>query len=153
MNSEQNIGRIDAYLGYWLRFVSNQVTNAFQQKLAKKGVTVAEWLILRFLWSQAPCSLTKLSEVMGIDKGSMSRLTDRLEKRNLIKRTTDLKDRRLYSIELTAEGSLLVPKLAQIADENDAYFFGHLSSHQFQDIKNFLNDMVTRHNFSHIPLD
>jgi DNA-binding MarR family transcriptional regulator len=152
-DKDLKIADIDAYLGYWLRFVSNQVTNAFQQKLAKEGATVAEWLILRFLWSHAPCSLTKLSEVMGVDKGSISRLTDRLEKRCLIKRNTNLKDRRFYSIELTPEGHALVPKLAKIADENDSDFFNHLSSQQFKDVMSFLKDMVQRYHFSHKPLD
>jgi DNA-binding MarR family transcriptional regulator len=152
-NLNIQIGEMDSYLGYWLRFVSNQVTNAFQQKLAKKDITVAEWLVLRFLWSHAPCSSTRLSEELVIDKGGISRLSDRLEKRNLIKRTVDQKDRRLYSIELTPLGIKLVPELAQIADENDAYFFGHLTGKKFDGIMKLLKDMVNRHEFSQKPVD
>lgn len=147
------IGEMDSYLGYWLRFASNLVTNAFQQKLSQKDITVPEWLVLRFLWSHAPCSSTKLSEELVIDKGGISRLSDRLEKRNLIKRTVDQKDRRLYSIELTPTGKKLVPELAQIADENDAYFFGHLTEKKFDGIMNFLKDMVNRHEFIQKPID
>lgn len=152
-NMKHQLADIDDYLGYWLRFASNQVTNSFQQKLAKKDVTVAEWLVLRFLWSHAPCSPTQLSEAMGLDKGAISRLSDRLEKRKLLKRSTDLKDRRLYSIELTPAGIKLIPQLAKIADENDAYFFGHLSKKQFDDLMQFLKDMVKRFEFSRKPVD
>lgn len=144
---------IDAYLGYWLRFVSNQVTNSLQLKLANKDVTVAEWLVLRSLWTYAPCSPTKLSEEMGLDKGAISRLTDRLEKRDLIKRTTELKDRRLYSIELTSAGAKLVPQLSKIADENDAHFFGHLSKKQFEQQMQFFKDMVKRYEFNRKPIE
>lgn len=152
-NRKIQLKGIDAYLGYMLRFVSNQVTNAFQQQLAKKHVTVAEWLVLRFLWDYAPCSSKQLSEAMGIDKGAISRLSDRLEKRNMIKRTADLKDRRLYSIELTPAGSKLVPQLAMIADQNDANFFDHLTKKQFAEIMEFLIDMVNRYEFTRKPID
>lgn len=147
------IGDIDSYLGYMLRFVSNQVTNTFHQKLAEKKVTVAEWLVLRFLWAHAPCSPTTLSEEMGIDKGSISRLSDRLEKRHLIKRTMDLNDRRLYSIELTSAAIKLIPQLAKVAEENDAHFFGHLSAKQFDEVMNFLKEMVNRFEFIRKPID
>lgn len=142
---------IDSYIGYWLRFVSNQVTNAFQQKLAKMNTTVAEWLLLRFLFTHAPCSPTQVSEAMGIDKGAISRLAWRLENNGLIKRTQDPNDRRLYSIELTPKGFTLVPKLAKIADENDAFFFSHLSKGQSEQIMKILKDMVTRFGFNRIP--
>lgn len=147
------ISDIDAYLGYWLRFVSNQVTNAFQQRLAQKDVTVAEWLVLRFLWSHAPCSPTKLSEEMGIDKSAISRLSDRLEKRGLVKRSIDQPDRRLYSIVLTPAGNKLIPELAKLADENDAHFFGHLSKKKFDDLMQWLKDMAHRFEFSRKPID
>jgi len=147
------VSDMDAYLGYWIRYVSNQVTTAFQQRLAQLDTTVAEWLVLRFLLSHAPCSLTKLSTEMGIDKGGISRLSDKLEKRGLIKRTTDANDRRLYSVELTSAGARLVPKLAKLADENDEFFFGHLSKKKMDEMMSFLKDMVKRFEFDKKPVD
>lgn len=150
---ESKMGDIDSYLGYWLRFVSNQVTASFQQRLLEKEVTVAEWIVLRFLLSNAPCSLTKLAEEMGIDKGAVSRLTDRLEKRGLISRTVSPEDRRLFSIELTQAGFKLVPVLAKIADENDAHFFGHLRKKDVDFITDILKDVVSRYGFRGKPIN
>ncbi len=146
-------GDIDSYLGYWLRFVSNHVSAAFQQRLSEKGATVAEWIALRFLYSHAPCSLTQLSEEMGMDKGALSRLSDRLERRGLITRTMSQVDRRLSSLELTSEGLKLVPILAKIADENDAYFFGHLNKKEMDLMMDLLKDIVSRHEFRGTALD
>jgi DNA-binding MarR family transcriptional regulator len=152
-SSGSQIGDIDSYLGYWLRFVSNQVTASFQQRLLEKEITVAEWIALRFLHSHAPCSLTKLAEEMGMDKGAVSRLTDRLEKRELIKRNVSQKDRRLFSIELTLLGQKTVPILSKIADENDHYFFGHLSKKEANQLTQVLKDIVERHEIKGRPLD
>ena len=146
------IGEIDSYLGYWLRFVSNQVTSVFQQKLSEKGVTVAEWVALRFLYAYAPCSQSKLSEEMGIDKGSISRIADRLEKMGLLKRMEG-EDRRAFSIRLTPLGLKLVPELAKIAEENDSFFFDHLTKKEVELMSRILKDLVNRHGLSAKPLD
>jgi len=150
--SEEIISHIDVFLGYWLRFVSNQVTSAFQQRLMERGVNVAEWFALRVLYSSQPCSLTELAEEIGMDKGVVSRLTDRLEKQGLIKRTIPMEDRRLFSIELTASGRKLVPVLAKIAQENDQRFFGHLSKEEIAAMTDFLKDLVVRHDFRSKPI-
>ena len=42
----------EAHLAYWLRFVSNHVSQAFGQKLQARDVTVAEWVLLRSLFDQ-----------------------------------------------------------------------------------------------------
>lgn len=150
--TQSEIGNIDSYLGYWLRFVSNQVTASFQEHLAQEKVSVAEWITLRFLYSHSPCSLTQLSEEMGMDKGAASRLADRLEQRGLILRNVSSQDRRLFSIELTAAGKKLVPTLAKIADENDAFFFGHLNQKEFDHIVKLLKGIVNRHEFKSKPV-
>lgn len=151
MNSK--VSNIDAYLGYWLRFVSNQVSASFQTRLSEKDVTVAEWIVLRILLSQAPCSLTALVDAMGMNKGALSRLTDGLEKRGLIKRNLHAQDRRLFSIELTNAGLELLPSLAKIAEENDAQFFGHLSSKDHTFIMEILQGIVARHGFRSKPVE
>ena len=147
-----NIGDMDSYLGYWLRFVSNQVSASFQQRLSEKEVTVAEWIALRFLYSHSPCSLTKLADEMGMDKGALSRIIDRLEKREFITRTFTDEDRRLSSIALTTSGKKIVPALAKIADENDVHFFGHLSQKEILQMKAFLKGLVNRHGFKNKPI-
>ena len=148
----QKIGEMDAFLGYWLRLVSNQITASFQQRLSEKKVSVAEWLALRFLYSHAPCSLTTLAKEMGMNKGAVSRLAQSLEERHLIKRTVTANDHRLFSIELTADGVELVPALAEIAEQNDLHFFGHLSKKELESTFELLKDMVNRHGFKTKPL-
>ncbi|MEO5971386.1 MAG: MarR family winged helix-turn-helix transcriptional regulator [Bdellovibrionia bacterium] len=151
--TKSQLGEVDSYLGYWLRFVSNQVTASFQQRLATQGVSVAEWIALRVLCNLAPCSSTRLVQEMGMDKGVVSRLTDRLEKQGLIKREVSPVDRRFFSIELTPQGCNLIPALTKIADENDAFFFGHLSKTESATLINTLKDLVSRHGFKAKPVD
>jgi DNA-binding MarR family transcriptional regulator len=89
---------------------------------------------------------------MGLNKGVVSRLVDRLEKRNFIKRTVSEKDRRLSSIELTPAGIKLVPKLAHLADENDEKFFGHLPKREREALAGFMRELVKHHGFKTKPI-
>ncbi len=80
---------LEAHLGYWLRFVSNQVSQSFGRKLAAIDVSVAEWVVLRELltatrWFRASCA-----RKIGMTRGAVSKIMDRLEAKSLLTRTTN----------------------------------------------------------------
>lgn len=150
---EKSVSALEDHLGYWLRFVSNYVSSSFQRRLAEKGVTVAEWVALRSLQEKSPCSLSQLVEEMGMDKGRVSRLVDRLHKRGFAHRKISRDDRRSVEIVITAAGQDLLPVLAGEADENDHQFFGHLSQKEARNLKVFLKNVVERHELKTKPID
>jgi hypothetical protein len=49
-------------------------------------------------------------------------------------------------------GAKLVPSLAEIADENDSHFFGHLSKKEMNHVTDLLKDIVNRHGFKSKPV-
>ena len=53
---------------------------------------------------------------------------------------------------LTESGHILVPKLAAIADENDAHFFGHLTDTQRQSLATLMNELVIHHQLKQVPI-
>jgi DNA-binding MarR family transcriptional regulator len=74
---------LDAHLGYWLRFVSNQVSHAFSLRLARRDVTVAEWVVLRELYDAIEVVPSTLAERLGMTRGAISKLADRLAGKGL----------------------------------------------------------------------
>lgn len=42
---------LTAHIGFWMRIVSNSVSHAFARKLESSRVTVAEWVVLREMYS------------------------------------------------------------------------------------------------------
>jgi DNA-binding MarR family transcriptional regulator len=146
------ISPLEAHLGYWLRFVSNHVSRAFSTKLAERGVTVPEWVVLRQLY-EARGIASKLAEELQMTRGAISKLVDRLADKALVTRAEGAGDRRYQSLELTVAGRALVPKLAALADQNDAEFFGHLSDAERARIEGALKEIVRRHQLTIIPID
>lgn len=147
------ISPLEAHLGYWLRFVANQVSHAFSRKVAACDVSVAEWVILRELYDGDSLSPSTLAEKMGMTRGGVSKLADRLVAKALATRTTSDEDRRYQALALTAQGRALVPRLSALADQNDAMFFGHLKPAERQKIENVMREIVRRHGFKSVPVE
>ena len=61
------VSPLEAHLGYWLRFVSNQVSHSFSVKLAARDITVAEWVVLRELYECNDMVPSVLAEKIGMN--------------------------------------------------------------------------------------
>ncbi|HEY7929950.1 MAG TPA: hypothetical protein VID71_08060, partial [Steroidobacteraceae bacterium] len=74
-------------------------------------------------------------------------------RKNLLTRSEAQTDRRYQDISLTRTGSELVPKLARLADRNDAEFFGVLSAAERKTLLEILKKMASRHQLKRLPLE
>jgi DNA-binding MarR family transcriptional regulator len=144
---------ITAHLGYWLRAVSNHVSHAFARKVDAHGVTVAEWVLLRQLLDVSSLAPSALAERMGMTRGAISKLAERLVNKALITRRDDPHDGRAQVLALTAAGRALVPRLAALADQNDAEFFAHLSDRDRRHLQRILASVVERRGLTGMPVD
>ena len=144
---------LKTHIGFWLRFVSNHVSQAFARKLLLSGVTVAEWVILREMFHRDGTAPSDLATLTGLTRGAVSKLVDRLIAKDLIARTYAEDDRRYQSLALTATGNKLVPKLAAIADENDKAFFDILSKKERAKLRDTLTKLVEAHNLTTVPIE
>jgi DNA-binding MarR family transcriptional regulator len=138
------VSPLDAHLGYWLRFVSNRVSHSFSLKLQSHGVTVAEWVVLRQLYDQDAIAPSELADRIGMTRGAVSKLADRLISKSLIRRSISKDDRRCQSLMLSPSGQALVPTLGAAADRNDAEFFGHLEHRERKHVENVMKEIVRR---------
>jgi DNA-binding MarR family transcriptional regulator len=146
-------GDLESHTGYWLRFVSNHVSHAFKGKVEALGVTVAEWVVLRVLLDGDEANPSALAERLGMTRGAISKLADRLVAKGLVRRRVDTGDRRYQTLALTAAGRRLVPKLAAEADRNDAEFFGHLTAAERTALHGLLKDVVRLRGLKDVPVD
>lgn len=142
---------LEAHLGFWLRFVSNHVSQRFRQQLEAQGVTVTEWVALRTLLAQGEGSHAGLIDALGMTKGAASKVISRLEEKGLAQRQWADGNARAQRLALTAKGKALVPKLARLADANDEHFFGHLPLAERQALVAAMQALVQHHQLKQIP--
>ncbi|TGL14420.1 MarR family winged helix-turn-helix transcriptional regulator [Leptospira levettii] len=145
---------LKSHLGYHLRMVSNAVSHTFAKKLTNLDVTVAEWVILREMYShETNTSPSIVAEITGLSRGAVSKLIDRLLHKGLVSREEGMIDRRYQEIKLTKQGKTLVPKLAIIADENDDAFFLKLTGLEKKQLRNILKKLTNLHNLNTNPIE
>ncbi|MEU7062890.1 MarR family transcriptional regulator [Streptomyces sp. NPDC046161] len=130
------------HLGYWLRRLSDEVHARFERQLAEHGVTVSQWTVLITVYRGDATTTREVARYADIDAGAVSRLVDRLIAKGLISREPDPGSRRILRLTLTDAGRDLAPRLAEIADRNDAYFFAHLDPDQRLQLEEWIRRLV-----------
>ena len=73
-------------------------------------ITTEQWTVMACLWKEDKVTQQRLCDLTSKDKPSITRLIDNLEKRNLVTRVSDAKDRRINLIHLTSKGEQLQSK-------------------------------------------
>ena len=146
------VSALEDHLGFWLRRVSNQVSARFTRQVEAHGLSVSDWVALRRLYPDAEVSPTALVESLGMTKGAISKVVDRLEAQGLARRARRDDDRRHLHVTLTDDGRALVVTLAKLADENDAHFFGHLSPDAHDALLSALRGLSATHGLVAVPV-
>ena len=123
------------------------------RKVEAQGVTVAEWVLLREMFDAGAANPSRLASTVGMTRGAVSKLVERLCRKELAVRLSSDGDRRYQTVELTAAGKRLIPILAQLADENDREFFGHLKQEERTRLVSMLQEIVRRHGWKDLPVD
>ena len=79
--------------------------------VASLEVTSAQFAILKKVLKGKASAACELCKAMDYDRGAMSRMIDRLEKKGLIRRVALAHTRRTRALEVTAAGKAAFPKM------------------------------------------
>ena len=96
---------LERYVPAFVTFIANKLSRsatAFYQK--RFGVNVTEWRIMSLLAIEPGIPASRICNVIGFDKGPVSRTLAALQQRGLIRIEIDRQDGRSHSIALTAKG-------------------------------------------------
>ncbi|MFF8727129.1 MarR family winged helix-turn-helix transcriptional regulator [Streptomyces sp. NPDC015171] len=129
------------HLGYWLRRLSDEVHGRFEAELGRYDVTVSQWGVMAGVF-HGHDTTKAVAAHMDIDPGAVSRLVDRLTAKGLVRREPDPASRRTVRLVLTERGQALVPVLAELADRNDAHYFGSLDPGQRHRLEEWIRRLV-----------
>lgn len=96
---------LDRYVPAIVTFISNKLSRSATALYQKRfGVNVTEWRIMSLLAIEPGIPASRICNVIGFDKGPVSRTLAMLRDRGLISIENDRLDGRSHSIALTAKG-------------------------------------------------
>lgn len=98
-------------IGKRIRLAHMAFSRALRLELAKHDVSFGQFVHLEQLWVEDGLTQTDLSHRIGIETASSTSILDQLEKRGLIERRRNDRDRRKINVFLTDSGTDLQPVL------------------------------------------
>ncbi len=100
--------RIDPEFQTLLRGIQIRFARFFDLVLQGKKVTVSQYNVLATLSSEGPLAMNRVAKKLHITKPAITHLVDCLENEKLISRDSHPKDRRVFLLNLTNKGKILV---------------------------------------------
>lgn len=120
--AKRNAG-LDGYIstresvGFVVREVYRLFARCLQARIAREGVTIGMWFVLRMLWDEDGLTQRELSERVGINGPTMVTAVNSMERAGLVKRVPNTIDRRKTNVYLTPHGRAMKRKLWPAAAE------------------------------------
>jgi DNA-binding MarR family transcriptional regulator len=110
------------------------------QLLKTEDLSPAQYNVLRILRGAAPAGLTcgEIGNRMISRDPDITRLLDRLEKRGLISRGREEKDRRIVLTRITSDGMEMLAGLDQPVRSLHSTLLGHLGEERLRDLAELL---------------
>ena len=144
---------LELHLGFWLRRVSNHVSGTFGKALQAKQVSVAEWVVLSHVDEHPEIRPADLAETIGLTRGAISKVLDKLEDKKWITRKILETDNRGQMLHLTQQGRRVLPELREIANRNDRRFFDCLNAREKAMFGQLLRKLTISNELSDIPVE
>ena len=120
--------------------ITAQLRTAIEHDLSEFGVTARQLPVMVLTHTGRANRPSELAQLIGIDRGAVTRLVDRLVEKGLVRRADDPGDLRAARIELTERGRTLVPVLRAIVEARYEATLAHLEP----DERGLLLSMLTR---------
>jgi DNA-binding MarR family transcriptional regulator len=113
------------------------------------SVAIPEWVAINQLAAGTGLTPATLAATMGMTRGAVSKVLDKLDSKKLISRSMSSVDSRVQLLSLTERARRILPRLTGVADGNDSYFFAALDSRE----KTALRKLAVFHQISRIPVE
>lgn len=111
------IGKKPNTLGLLLHDTARLLRRLIDRQVAPYQITRAKWLVLGILDRENGVAQNVLAERLELDKSTVTRLIDRMERRGLVERRPDAHDRRISRIYLHSGVGPLLADLERISDQ------------------------------------
>ena len=117
---------LDAFIK--LRRAAESVSSRVNGHLADAGLTESQFGVLEALWHLGPLSQAVLARKILRSSGNLTLVVDNLEKRALVARSRESRDRRFVTVSLTPEGKELIRSLFPPHVQRIVAEFEHLTA-------------------------
>jgi DNA-binding MarR family transcriptional regulator len=103
--------QLDQHAFFWLTQAIGSRDRRLAQELREFGLRVPEWRVLASLCARRRCSMSELADLATIDRTTLTRTVDRMERAGWVTRLSDAKDLRVTRLAPTGGGERLFERV------------------------------------------
>jgi DNA-binding MarR family transcriptional regulator len=143
----------DDSVAYLMRRIIAVIGQGIERELEPTGLTNAQWIPLLKLYMGNASTVAELARVCELDAGSMTRLLDRLEAKQLCRRVRSSDDRRVVNLELTEAGRAAARGIPEILCRIQNEHLAGFSHEEWQSLKGYLRRILDTAQKMQAPAD
>lgn len=129
-------------MNFLLSVAQHKVFKYYSQQLEECGVTPAQAGIISCLAKESPLTPKKIGDLLHLEASTISGILDKMQKNDLIERTTDSENRRLVLVSLTEKSKQLYPRTNQTTQEMNEQVLANLSEQEIKVLKESLKKII-----------
>jgi MarR family transcriptional regulator, transcriptional regulator for hemolysin len=127
-------------IGLQLTRTAHAATQAFERAMAEAGGSASAWQVLLLVRTQQGDTQSKMAEMMGLTRATLTHHLNALERQGLVRRWREDSNRRVQHVALTDAGEDLFTRLRDVAVRHDERLRSQLSDKQVA----LLGDLLDR---------
>lgn len=105
------------YTGFLVAKAHQRLWTLFSEAISDIGTDIPCCGVLHLLVENGPMSQQQLGRMLRIDRTTMVKMVDQLEKRKLARRKDHPNDRRVYMVDITPAGRKALAEIQKVADQ------------------------------------
>jgi DNA-binding MarR family transcriptional regulator len=134
---------LDRYATYFFTTITNKLSNGASRLYLKEfQIGVVEWRVIAMLCIEPRIPAMRITQVIAIDKGSVSRAVTSLHKQGYLREIVDEVDERRKNLELTAAGYKLHNRIINLALERERRLLSGFTDKEVDVLLEFLGRIL-----------
>jgi DNA-binding MarR family transcriptional regulator len=105
------------YTGFLVAKAHQRLWSLFSEEISRIGTDIPCCGVLHLLAENGPMSQQQLGRVLRIDRTTMVKMIDQLERSKMARRRDHPEDRRIYLVDITPAGRKALTAMQKIADQ------------------------------------
>lgn len=127
--------------GFWMSRIKRVSNRQFEKMLVDSGIDAfngAQGRILYVLWQEDNIPISRISELTGLAKTTLTSMLDRMEEAGLLRREPSPKDRRQIRIVLTDHARSLEADYNRISQRMTEAYFRDFTEEEIRQFESYL---------------
>ncbi len=138
----RDVLNLDRYIPFFLTSLTNKWSSGASKKFIEEfHIGIVDWRVIAMLAVEPNITANRVCQVIGLDKGAVSRCFRHLDKSKIISIKADPTDARLKNVQLTAKGLKLHDQIMKIALEREQNLLAGLTEAELNTLINLLNKL------------